>query len=159
MLSGLRVFIASIQFCRRSELPLPSTGELRALLIIFESFRRIGRRGREIIHDHVGIDALAFDEPFALWAIGADFSGGGDSLISQDEFLTRLRYCTVTACSALCRAPRTRCRKLCFAPGGIVTASRKARRCAHGSTAWPRTNACLESMSVVWFPASSETFQ
>lgn len=23
----------------------------------------------------------------------------------------------------------------------------------------PRTNACLESMSVVWFPASCETFQ
>jgi RNA polymerase sigma-70 factor, ECF subfamily len=47
----------------------------------------------------------------------------------------------------------------CFVPSGISTASRKARRCAHGSTAWPRTNACLESMSVVWFPASSETFQ
>jgi RNA polymerase sigma-70 factor, ECF subfamily len=43
--------------------------------------------------------------------------------------------------------------------GGIATASRKARHCTHGSTAWPRTNACLESMSVVWFPASSETFQ
>ena len=47
---------------------------------------------REIIHDHVGIDAVAFDEPFALRAVDAGFSGRVDSLISQDEFLTRLRY-------------------------------------------------------------------
>jgi hypothetical protein len=85
---------------------------------------------REIIHDNVEIDAVAFDEPFALRAVDADFSGRGDSLISQDEFLTRLWYYTVTACSALCRTPRTRCKK-----------------------------PCLESMTVVWFPASSETFQ
>jgi hypothetical protein len=56
------------------------------------------------------------------------------------------------------RTPKTQCRKLCFAPGGIATALRKARRCVHGSTAWA-TNACLESISVVWFPASSGTFQ
>jgi len=43
-------------------------------------------------------------------------------------------------------------------PGGIATASRKARRGAHGSTE-VATNACLESIFVVWFPASSETFQ
>src|SRR6266849_2497142 len=48
---------------------------------------------------------------------------------------------TVTAYSALCRTPRTRCRRLCFVPGGIATASRKARRYAHGPTAWPRTPA------------------
>src|SRR5258707_13655413 len=48
---------------------------------------------------------------------------------------------TVTACSAPCRTPRTRCRRRCFVPGGIATASRKARRCAHGSSAWPRTPA------------------
>ena len=32
-------------------------------------------------------------------------------------------------------------RETCFAPGGIATASRKARRCVHGSTAWRRTPA------------------
>src|SRR5260370_12361368 len=48
---------------------------------------------------------------------------------------------TVTACSAPCRTPRTRCRRRCFVPGGIATASRKARRCAHGSTEWLRTPA------------------
>src|SRR6266851_7536788 len=48
---------------------------------------------------------------------------------------------TVTACSAPCRTPRTRCRRRCFVPGGIATASRKARRCAHGSTSWLRTPA------------------
>jgi DNA-directed RNA polymerase specialized sigma24 family protein len=36
--------------------------------------------------------------------------------------------------------------------------SAKVRRCAGESTAWPCTS-CLESMSGVWFPASSETFQ
>src|ERR1700687_4034261 len=50
-------------------------------------------------------------------------------------------WSTVTACSAPCRTPRTRCRRRCFVPGGIATASRKARRCAHGSTARPRTPA------------------
>src|SRR5229473_1262269 len=48
---------------------------------------------------------------------------------------------TVTACSAPWRTPRTRCRRRCFVPGGIATASRKARRCAHGTTAWLRTPA------------------
>ncbi len=33
---------------------------------------------------------------------------------------------TVTACSAPCRTPRTRCRRRCFVPGGIATASRRA---------------------------------
>src|SRR5258708_32287063 len=48
---------------------------------------------------------------------------------------------TVTACSAPCRTPRTRCRRRCFVPGGIATASRKARRCAHGSSERLRTPA------------------
>ena len=39
------------------------------------------------------------------------------------------------------RTPKTRCRKLCFAPGGIATALRKARRSVHGSTSWLRTPA------------------
>ena len=30
---------------------------------------------------------------------------------------------------------RTRCRRRCFVPGGISTASKKAHRCAHGSNA------------------------
>jgi hypothetical protein len=38
-------------------------------------------------------------------------------------------------------AVQERCRRGCFVPGGIATASRKARRCAHGSTAWLRTPA------------------
>ncbi len=29
----------------------------------------------------------------------------------------------------------------CFVPGGVATASRESRRCAHGSTAWLRTPA------------------
>src|SRR6266478_5656708 len=53
---------------------------------------------------------------------------------------------TVTACSAPCRTPRTRCRRRCFVPGGIATASRKARRCAHGSTEWLRTPASKVSL-------------
>src|SRR5260370_8306195 len=48
---------------------------------------------------------------------------------------------TVSACSGPCRTPRTRCRRRCFVRGGIATASRKARRCAHGSTEWLRTPA------------------
>jgi hypothetical protein len=45
------------------------------------------------------------------------------------------------------RTTKTRCRKLCFAPGGIATALtargllRKARRSVHGSTSWLRTPA------------------
>ncbi len=31
-------------------------------------------------------------------------------------------------------------------PSGIATASRKARRCAHGSIAWPRTPASKVSL-------------
>src|SRR5258706_698354 len=55
-------------------------------------------------------------------------------------------WSTVTACSAPCRTPRTRCRRRCFVPGGIATASRKARRCAHGSTEWLRTPASKVSL-------------
>src|SRR5260370_24542514 len=53
---------------------------------------------------------------------------------------------TVSACSAPCRTPSTRCRRRCFVPGGIATASRKARRCAHGSTEWLRTPASKVSL-------------
>src|SRR5258708_7151828 len=37
-------------------------------------------------------------------------------------------------------------RRRCFVPGGIATASRKARRCAHGSTEWLRTPASKVSL-------------
>ena len=36
-----------------------------------------------IIHDHVGINAVAFDEPFALRTIDNILGGGRDALIHQ----------------------------------------------------------------------------
>jgi hypothetical protein len=42
-----------------------------------------------------------------------------------------------------CRTPRTGAGEVAWLPGGIATASRKARRCAHGSTEWLRTPASI----------------
>jgi hypothetical protein len=65
---------------------------------------------------------------------------------------------TVTACSTPCRTPRTRLQET------LLRAWRYRDSVKEGAPLRPwlyrvATNACLESIFVVWFQASSETFQ
>src|SRR5580700_8019023 len=123
-----------------------------------------GTNGTDVRSARLGrTPSVGFWHSFDTGRWAEEFIGGGGLLIHPDLFArTDSRFFVCVTNSSV--APQRLICSLLFSKcsARIPVDPRDSVKEGAPLRPWPyrvATNACLESMSVVWFPASSETFQ